>query len=151
MIMQPLTTDERAGHPGATHVAIIKHDDLTETAASTAQTKSPATLAAYMACKLIEMQLKKPFRDSTDPAHNSTLVTIGDAGSATRFLASTELNANGTYIQQSLGTGTEQTYTAADAVACAFTPATGKNLAALNEGELRLYLRISDARGSGAQ
>lgn len=104
------------------------------------------TLANVQGVELDHIEVPIPFQDTADAANNSTLLTIGDAGSAARHLASTELNLNGTYKNLAYGTGTKYVPTADTPVLFTFTPPTGKTLAALKQGKLIAYFKIKDSR-----
>ncbi len=143
MDIQGITVEETALHGGANLRVIITHDDLTQATAATAQTLEVLKVANGQLVDLTDMQLVTPFEDTADAANNTTPITVGDGASTARYLASTELNLNGTEVLRKTGTGTRFQYTAADTVDVVFTaPAAGKTLAALNKGELHLYLRV---------
>lgn len=145
MRIEPLSNVESAANDGATHRAIVKHTDLTETAAATAQAVTLTAVQAKMSVAVKRIELKQAFEATADAANNSTALTLGDVGSANRFVTSTELNKNGTEVFLSHGTGTTQLYTGAETVKATFTPGAGKTLAALDRGELWVYLRIVNA------
>lgn len=131
---------------GANLLVEIGHADLTETATATAQTLSPITLAANQAIFLVHAEVAENFEDTADAANNTNTVTVGDGGSATRFLASHQINANGTPVAIKAGALTQPyLYTVADTVDFFFgAPTTGKTLAALNKGRYLAYFRVVD-------
>jgi len=139
-----LSTEEQLA-TGATHLVICTHADLTETATATAQTLEPFATAVGNVLELKGMKLVTPFKDSGDNANNTCGLTVGDGGSGNRYLASTEINANGTYVSYAPGTGTRYAYTAAGAFDVTFgAPTTGKTLKAFDTGELHLFVRVTD-------
>lgn len=152
MQLQPLGVEE-AALIGATHRLILTHADITMATVDTAQTIEAVPVAAKMGVQLVDVRLKTAFQDSADAASIITAITVGDGGSTTRFLASTELNANGTEIWLKGGVNPNPqpyVYTAADTVDVVFlAPTSGKNLAALDTGEVHLYFKITDARFAG--
>lgn len=83
---------------------------------------------------------------SSDGTLISCAVTIGDAGSANRLLASTELNAAGAFVNLAYGTGTKYAPAANTGVTATFTPTGGKDLATLTAGTLDVYFKLRDQR-----
>jgi hypothetical protein len=144
MIVEPLSVQEMAAHDGANVRVRITHEDLTEATANTAQTLEVYEPAAKHLVKLVKMELKTAFEDQSDAAFNTTAITVGDAGSANRYLTSTELNKNGTEIFGSVGTGTALVYTAAGSLNVVFNAMAAKSLVDIDKGELWLYFHIVD-------
>lgn len=125
------------------------HEDLTEATANTAQTLSPFTCKANdQAVECVQAELKEAFEDTADAAFNSTAITIGDAGSAARLLASMELNKNGTEVYLKAGTGTTYAPTSDTVVTITVNSMTAKSLSSLNKGRAVAYFRIRDRRGN---
>lgn len=146
MLITRISTAEGAGHNGANFLAQILHSDFTETTVATAQAKT--VISAIVGgtdtdVVLKDAKLAVPFQDTTDADNNSTLVTVDDSTNLARFLASTEMNVNGT--EKTHPTPTTSHVTAgATSVTVTATPPSGKNLAALNKGELLLWFYVSD-------
>ena len=127
----PLSNDQIAFHK-ANLLVIVEHTDLTETAANTAQTLALLSLAAGKACRFVKYDLPVPFKDASDAAFNSCAVTLGDGNDVDRFLASTQLNENGTEVLRKFGqsaaglpAATAATVTTADATSEATSYALG--------------------------
>lgn len=102
----------------------------------------------YQGFELDHVEVETPFADTSDTNNNSTAITIGDAGSAARYLGSTETNLNGSFVNLAYGTGTKYvppTQTNA-AVTATITPASGKNVANLKQGTLLAYFKVRDSR-----
>lgn len=134
---------------GATHLIEVTAEDLTETTADTPQTIAVAlpagTLAGVSAIKTVEL-----FEDTEDAAFNNVAVTIGDAGSATRYLSSTQVNANaGTPIRYKGGAELAHAYNVAGELRIAFASMAAKSLADLNKGRLLVYARLTDLKEYG--
>ncbi len=130
---------------GASHLVVITSADLTQTTAATAQTLVPMALPAGCVASLAGARLVTPFADSADAANNSCTITVGDAASANRYLAATQVNANGSFVTVAAGVLTALGYPAAGELRVAFSaPPAGKTLAALNKGELHLFVRVVD-------
>lgn len=138
-----LTTQE-AATSGFTHLAKITHDDLTETGSATAQAITIATPAAGSILLNAAQRLKTAFADSSDSANASTVLTLGDGTTANKFLAASQLNANTADDSLKSGTGTKNDYTSAGQIVATFTPGTGKTLAALDTGEVHIFLQIAE-------
>jgi hypothetical protein len=145
-VFSPLFADAAALEDG-THEILIDHADLTETANATAQTVQIATITGLrQLVEVVRMELIAPFQDTADAANNSTLLEVGDDGDTDRFLTSTQLNVNGTEVYMKAGTGTRHVYSSDDTLDLLFTPPSGKNLAALNRGEVRIIVKLHDSR-----
>lgn len=131
-------------NPLAANILIdISHEDLTEETANTAQTLVPLNFAAGDAFIITAMRLVTPFENTADAAHNTTTLSVGDNDSATRFLASTELNEKGTEILFAAGalTAPNYVYLAAKELRLAFGSMSAKSLSDLNKGRVLLYGR----------
>jgi len=122
---------------------VVDHTDLTTTANSTAQDITLITLPAFSVVKSAAIYLKTPFQDTADSAFDDLDLIVGDATDDDRFLTATEVNVNGTEIlAKAHPSTTPHAYVAATAVVAKFTPETGKNVAALNAGEVHIFLEV---------
>jgi hypothetical protein len=146
MIIHPLPVDS-AEQTGATHLAEITYLDLT--AAGNTQTINIAGVVAKQMVTLIFARLAAAFV-SSDGTLVSTAVTVGDTGSATRYLASMELNAVGTTVFMKAGALAYPTgffvYTATDTLQIAFTATAAKLLNTHTAGKLLLFFNIQEGR-----
>lgn len=132
---------------GGNFQVTIGYADFAAAVNNTALAVSAFTpLANLQGLELDHVELVIPFQDTSDTANNSTAVTVGDSGSAARYLASTELNANGSFVNLAYGTGTKFVPTTSTPVLFTFTPASGKNLANLKAGKLIAFFKLRDAR-----
>src|SRR4051812_7636136 len=128
MRVLPLSTLERQ-QGGFTHKIIITEADLTVTATATGQTLTIMTMGAGTLVRGAAMRLVTPFQDSADAASILTTIALGDAGSTTRYLGTTEMNVNGTEILFKAGTDTDfANITATDLIATIGATTTGKTL-----------------------
>jgi hypothetical protein len=136
---------------GATHFIDVSAADLTQTTANTAQTLVPANFRAGDAFQLVAMKLVEPFENTADAAHDTTTLSVGDDDSATRYLASTQLNANGSTVSFAAGALTAPcfVYTAAKELRLAFGSQTAKSLSNLNKGRVLLFIKKVDLRRYG--
>lgn len=125
---------------------LITHADLTDAVASEAQTLT-FPIADKMSVRCVRMILDEAFVDASDTANASTALIVGDGGSTNRFLTSTELNSHGTEVFLKAGVDLEYPYTTDDTVDMTFTPTSGKTLAALTAGQVRLIFQVTDERG----
>jgi hypothetical protein len=137
----PLSNNEAV--LGFTHKIVLTFADLTQSGAGTAQTINMLAVANKQVVTRVATRLDTAFQNTGDAAFNSTAITIGDSGSANRFIASQELNANGSSVSAKAG-ATINAYTAADNVAIVFTPTGGKSLNALNAGQLTVLVHLAD-------
>lgn len=141
MIIRTLTTNERAESAGFTHVAILTADDLTATVVTTAQAITLCGLKLGDVIFRAKGVPFVPFQNNADATNNTTTVSFGDTGSATRHLAATEANLNGTYLNV-LGT-TPYLVPAATNLIVTFTPKTGTAPSAINRGEYHIFFALS--------
>lgn len=107
----------------------------------------PGGILSKSSVKLVSSELVVPFEDTADAAFNTNILTIGDTGSATRHLATQQLNKNGTPAYLSHGTGTQQVYTAADTLGFTLASMAAKSLSSLKKGILRAYFKVTDVNG----
>lgn len=133
------------GALGANFEVIITHEDLTETTANTTQ-KLTFPIEDKMSVELVRTILDEKFEDTADAALNTTTLIVGDDGNTARFLASQELNVNGTEVTMKNGTGTSLVYTTTDTIDFIFGSMAAKTLAQLNRGRIRCQFRIIDGR-----
>lgn len=141
----PLTNQERTN--GFTHRARITHADLTEATANTAQVIPLYAGKKGTTVVRVATLVHTKFENSADSAHNTTTLTIGDTGSAARFLASQELNENGTEVLAKAGTGTLHTYVAPGSAAvlnATFGSQSTKKLADIDTGSLDIYFAVAE-------
>tara|TARA_R110000868_G_scaffold198_3_gene1959 strand:- start:891 stop:1511 length:621 start_codon:yes stop_codon:yes gene_type:complete len=100
-----LTLNESAANGGFTHRIEIGHADLTETTTNTAQVLEALTLPAGAVVLNVAAKLITPFKDASDNAFNNVAIEIGDGADTDRYLASTQINENGTEIDFAAGSG----------------------------------------------
>jgi len=140
MFVRPLTTNERAENPGFTHHVRITADDLTQATANTAQTFNAfPILKGDVIWRAMAIPVV-PFQNTGDAAFNSDTVSVGDGGSATRYTAATEANANGTYLP-AIG-NTAFLYTAADNLVITVNSMAAKSLVNINRGEYHVLVQL---------
>lgn len=89
----------------------------------------------------VATRLVTPFQATGDAAFNTTAITLGDGGSANRYLASQELNANGAFVVAKAA-GTPYAHVGAENVKITFNAMAAKALASLNAGVLEVYLAV---------
>lgn len=144
MKVHPLDVVTQAA-TGATHLLEIDYTDLTT--AGAAQTLSPINVANKMGFALVFAKLLEAFV-SSDATLLSTTITVGDGGSATRFLLSQELNTAAPIWLKGGVTTVPQTfvYTVDDTVDVFFACTAGKLLTTHTAGRLGLYCKVIDAR-----
>jgi hypothetical protein len=133
------------GALGANFEVIITHEDLTEATANTAQTLT-VPIEDKMSFEVVRAILDEKFEDTADAAFNTTALIVGDGGSTSRFLASMELNVNGSEVTMKNGTGTSLVYTTSDTIDFTFASMAAKSLSSLNRGRIRLQCKVIDGR-----
>lgn len=144
MQINPIPLEGRIAE-GANYEVLITHADLTDAVASEAQTLT-VPIAAKMSVRGVRLILDEVFLDTSDTANASTAVIVGDDGSTSRYFTSTELNSHGTEIFLKSGVDIEFPYTADNTIDITFTPTSGKTLAALTQGRVRIQFQINDER-----
>jgi len=97
--------------------------------------------------RFAQFQLVTPFDSSDDADIAGVGMEIGDDGAAARFLTSTELAADGTYISyyaEPVATKHPYAYATANAVDAKFTITGGASptLAEIDSGEVVVYLHV---------
>lgn len=149
MIMHPLN-EEAAAVTGATHFADVDYTDLQALAAGNTGTVNLFAVAANVVVNLAFARLMTVFT-SSDGAVASLAATVGDGGSATRFLASYELLATPALAKGgALAPNAPNIYAAAGTVSVFFTGTAAHDLNTATAGKLRLFLVVRDARLGGA-
>lgn len=142
MKVYPLNVNERAA-TGFTHRINITHEDLTETTANTAQTIAIFTVAAGDVVNDAALAVTTPFEDASDNAFNTTTVIVGDGDDDDQYIASTEVNVNGSEVKyKACAADAQLAYTAADTVDIIFGSMAAKSLSDIDTGELDVFLSV---------
>lgn len=149
MKFAPLTIEERAA-TGFTHRLDFDVSDIPAgIATNTAYTFNTAPLPllkANMVVKRIQQFLSVPFQNTADNALNTTTLTLGDAGSATRWMNAVEQNANGSFVSETFPGAAENTkYTANSQIALTLGSMAAKSLSNLNAGKFYVLFAIDRA------
>jgi hypothetical protein len=123
---------------------VITHEDLTEAADNTAQDITLITLPAYSVVKSAATYLKTPFQLVGTTAYNNNVLIVGDSGNDDRYIASQQVNVNGTEIlAQAHPSTTPFANVAATAVVAKFASMAAYSLADLDAGEVHIYLEVA--------
>ena len=123
---------------------VITHEDLTTAADNTAQDITLITLPAYSVVKSAATYLKTPFQLVGTTAYNNNVLIVGDAGNDDRYIASQQVNVNGTEIlAQAQASTTPFANVAATAVVAKFASMAAYSLADLDAGEVHIYLEVA--------
>jgi hypothetical protein len=124
---------------------VIDHTDLTTSADNTAQDITLITLPAYSVVKSAATYLKTPFQKTGTAAYNNNVLIVGDAGNDDRFIASQQINVNGTEVlAQAQASTTPHAYEAATAVVANFASMAAYDLLELDAGEVHIYLEVAE-------
>jgi hypothetical protein len=124
---------------------VIDHTDLTTSADNTAQDITLITLPAYSVVKSAATYLKTPFQKTGTAAYNNNVLIVGDAGNDDRFIASQQINVNGTEVlAQAQASTTPYAYVAATAVVANFASMAAYDLLELDAGEVHIYLEVAE-------
>lgn len=130
---------------GFTHGFTITAADLTETTDNTAQVIDLITVPAGTLVASVATRVVTAFEDASDNALNTTALTLGDAGSANRYMASQELNANGSTVVAKAQPSTVPYATVAETTLKAtFGSMASKDLASVDVGEVHIFLKLQD-------
>jgi len=123
---------------------VITASDLTESTDNTAQDITLVTLPAYSVVKSAATYLKTPFKQSDDASYNSNTVIVGDAADDNRYIASQQINENGSEVlAQAQASTTPFANTAATAVVAKFASMASYSLADLDTGEIHIFLEVA--------
>lgn len=142
MKVYPLNVNERAA-TGFTHRINITHEDLTEATANTAQTIAIFTVAAGDVVNDAALAVTTAFEDASDNAFNTTTVIVGDGDDDDQYIASTEVNVNGSEVKyKACAADAQLAYTAADTVDIIFGSMAAKSLSDIDTGELDVFLSV---------
>lgn len=134
---------------GVDLIAKITAEDLTQAVANTAQTFVIAKAKPGDFVGRCVFFLKTPLKDASDAAFNSNTVSVGDAGSATRFLTATEANENGTEVIHKVNTASNFVYTADTDIIVTVNAMALKALADIDVGELFVGIELKNTKGIG--
>lgn len=142
----PLAIQEIASNKGMTHVCKIKAGDTelaAQTTNNTVQDISLGTIPKNTVIVAIMAVLLTPFEDLSDAALNTTTLSIGDAGSATRHINAVELNRNGTEITEPAFSNTAYgPLAAATALVARFGSMSAKKISDLDKGEVAIFVQL---------
>lgn len=139
MQIHPLL-ETSAAQTGATHLGIITFADLT-TAGNT-QSLNLAPVGIGTGAALVFALLKTPFT-SSDGTLVSLAVTLGDTGSANRYLTSYELLATPAKVKGGVALNPGlNVFAAADNLIAAFTATAAKLLTTMTAGEIHFYIKL---------
>ena len=142
-------TDRKFHH--ATHKVIFDYNDIAAMGAVTTLTTAifpvTGTFNAGQRVRLAGLNLVTPF-DFSDASINSLTLAIGDGNSTGRFIAATQLAADGSYVSFYAANATTQPYAypIADTVDALFLCAGGASptLAECTSGKVEIYLWTDD-------
>jgi hypothetical protein len=124
---------------------VITHEDVTESTDNTAQDITLITLPAYSVVKSAATYLKTPFKQAGDASYDSNTVIVGDAADDNRYIASQQINLNGTEIlAQAQASTTPFANVAATAVVAKFASMASYSLADLDAGEIHIFLEVAE-------
>lgn len=147
MTVHPHTIEGQAQHQANVFVDITWADFAS--ASGNTLTLSPINVVAKQSVTCTKVELLEAF-DFSDASLISCAITAGDGGSATRFLASTELAADGSTVYLKGGALTDPSgkyvYTTTDTVDVFVTGTSAKVLSTATSGKVRLHFQIDDAR-----
>jgi hypothetical protein len=128
---------------GFTHKAIITHEDLTQATDNTAQDVKILTVPAKSVVTSVAMHLTTPFQKTGTSAYNTNTLIIGDSGDTDRWLASTEVNVNGTEILAKAQPSTvPAAYVTATDINANFASMASYDLAELDAGEVEVFFSL---------
>jgi hypothetical protein len=144
--LTPLAIQEIAGHKGMTHVCKIKAGDTelaAQTTNNTLQDIKLGTIPKNTVIVAVMAVLLTPFEDLSDAAYNATALSIGDAGSATRYINAVELNRNGTEITEPSFSNTAYGPLTADTdLVARFGSMSAKKISDLDKGEVAIFVQL---------
>jgi len=124
---------------------VIDHTDLTTSADNTAQDITLITLPANSVVKSAATYLKTPFKLVGTTAYDNNVLIVGDSGDTARFIASQQVNENGTEVLAKAQDVTKvpHAYATATAVVAKFASMAAYSLADLDAGEVHIFLEVA--------
>ena len=144
--LQPLTENERAMFPGFTHsfTVDVKNGDVTQSTTNTAQTWNVYTETIGDRIRHVAAICTEKLANSADAAFNSSALTVGEADDEDNFIASQELNTNGSAVQFGYDTGDALPLTVASSkvIHVVLNSMSGKALSNLNKGKFVVLFDI---------
>lgn len=133
-----MKVDNLSLHEGGPNKSILRiqvtHRDLTETTANTAQVIELFDVVDGDLVYFMGRAMGVAFQDASDAAFNSTTLSYGDGGSATRFVNAAQGNENGTEVHWTVGNPTGYAYVTTDTVDLTVGSMTGKSLVNIDTG-----------------
>jgi hypothetical protein len=141
-------TYEEIAADGFTHALHFSASDITAGLANNAtmfvNVAPLPVLKAGMVVKRTAVYLNPAFSQSGTAGNDSTTLSIGDAGSATRFISGVQININGTEVITSFP-GTENTiYTSDSQMSVTLTPKTNTTISSINLGAFYALFAIEN-------
>lgn len=142
-IEQLASEEQRSSY---TQRIILTHEDITESAANTAQTIAIMTVLAGQALLGAALKLVTPFKDASDNAFNSTTIKVGDGIDDDRAINSQQANENGTEVLYGVNDPAKlpYVYLADDTIDIIFGSMAAKALSDIDVGEVHILLAIAD-------
>lgn len=127
-----------------THRIRVTHEDLTETTANTAQTIAIFDVVDGDCVTDAAIRLVTAFKDASDTALNTTTLIVGDGGDTARYIASAELNENGSEVLAKGGVAAKMpsAYVTTDTVDAIFGSMADKSLSDVDVGVVDIYLKV---------
>lgn len=130
---------------GYTHKVVLTHNALTQSADNTSQTLTLLTLPADSIVKDVATHLVTPFQLTGTTAYNSNTIVVGVAGTTDAFIASQQINANGTPVNvRRFNSNTPLAYTASTPIIATVASMAAYDLLELNAGEIHIFLSVVD-------
>lgn len=147
MRLRPLTNEEAAHTGGASHRLDFTYKDIpagiannTSYAFNTPALGMPAIPASCIV-KRVQLHLTVPLENTADAAFNDTKISLGDNGSATRYLNAVQANVNGTEVIDTFPGATENNvYTSADQLILTLGSMTAKSISNINKGQFYILI-----------
>lgn len=156
MKFAPMVLEEIAASGGFTHRLDLSVADipagLALAAANTIWLTAPGgpnvvlpTFDAGTIVKRVLLHLTTPFKNTAQSGFNSSTISIGDTGSATKFVSAVQINENGTEVIDTFP-GTENSiYTASLQMVVTLNAMAGFSSSTLNVGKLYALFAIERA------
>lgn len=146
----PLTLEEIASSGGYTHRLDLSYGDIPAgIAVNTAYVWNVAPLPQFPISTIVRrvlLHLIIPFKKTGVAGFNTTTVSLGDAGSATRFISASETNENGTEVLNvTPGAVENYVYTAAGQLQLTMNSMAAQTISDLNVGQLYILMQIDKA------
>lgn len=135
---------ETKASTGFTHKITLDHTDLTNSTDAASQTITLLTVPARSIIKDAATNLVTPFQLTGTAAYNSNTIVVGISGTTNQLIASQQINANGTPVNNRVFNSTAPVaYASSTDLIATVASMASYDLAELDAGEIHIFLSVA--------